>query len=118
MRCRELARHELVALRVQGAPLRVTDDHVAAADIDEHRRRDFPGLRARLFRADVLAAETDGAAFEPMADFGEIDEGRANDDLGDGPEPAPPAIRPSTSRAVPQHGCRTSSSSGDRAACG
>ena len=53
----ELARDERVVFPVQGAPLGMADDDVAAADIGEHRGRDLAGMGAGFFRADVLRPE-------------------------------------------------------------
>ena len=58
---------ELVALGVQRAALGVADDHVAAAELGQHRRRHLAGVGARLVRRAVLRAPGDGRAGEQLA---------------------------------------------------
>ena len=55
----ELRRHLRVGLAVELAPLRMADDRVAAAELREHRRRHFAGVRALRVLADVLRAPGD-----------------------------------------------------------
>src|SRR5690606_41771440 len=65
----ELLRNDGIALAEQRAPLRVPDDHVPAPDVGEHRARDLAGERpAADARRDILRAEHDLAAREPVRD--------------------------------------------------
>src|SRR5437879_7477074 len=65
----KLARHQLIALAIQQAPLGVADDHVFAAYILEHGGRDLTGERALRVRADILATETEHRAAHHPPDF-------------------------------------------------
>ena len=58
----ELAGHEGVVL-AGVAPLAVTDDDPAAADLDQVSRRDLSRVRSLAVRGDVLGPELDGQAF-------------------------------------------------------
>src|SRR5439155_6896185 len=46
-----------VGLAEKAASFRMADDHVAAAQIFEHQRRDFPGVRAGVFPVHVLRGQ-------------------------------------------------------------
>ena len=65
LRRRELRRHHRVGLAVQLAPLRMPDDHVAAAEFRQHRRRNFAGKGALRVLAQVLRAPRERAALQP-----------------------------------------------------
>ncbi len=60
--------------------LAVSEDHVLAAEIEEHRRADLAGERALLLGIEVLRSERDGAALENLPDKRQIREGRTDRD--------------------------------------
>ena len=64
---RELAGRELVVFTQDIAPLGVSDDHVATADILEHLPGDFAGVGARVLLGHVLTAEADSRAVQQSA---------------------------------------------------
>ena len=63
------------------APLAVAEDHVLAADVDEHRRADFAGERALRLRGTCSGAQRHRRAGECRRDGVQIDERRADGDV-------------------------------------
>src|SRR6185295_14939318 len=75
----ELARDERVGLAVDMTPLRVTDDHVAAADVTQHRSGYFTGEGTLRFRAYRLRAELHVAVPEQASRLPQVRERRAHE---------------------------------------
>src|SRR5438876_5752905 len=70
-----LSRHHLLALAEDMAPLRVAEDHVAAADVLQHQRGDLAREGALALPVHVLRAEQHPAAAERLGDRAERGEG-------------------------------------------
>ena len=82
MRRGELAGNQLVGLAIQQPPLRVSDDHVLATDILQHRGGDFTGERAVRVGTYVLATEAERCVPQHAPDLLEVDERRTHDAVG------------------------------------
>ena len=71
----------LVRLAHLTAALGVPEDHEAAAELDQHRRRDLTGVGAGRLVMTVLAAEHDGTEPQHLGHRRQRGERRAHDDL-------------------------------------
>ena len=69
-------------LAVVGAALRMADDHVAAAEFGQHRRRHLAGVGAAVVRRAILRAPGDAAALQRQRDIGQIRKRHADRDFG------------------------------------
>ena len=74
---------QLIGFGVIGAPLRVADDDVLAAEFGEHRSRDVARVRAGLTARAILCAPRDALALQRQRDVGEIRIRRAHRDIAD-----------------------------------
>src|SRR5690606_38345753 len=74
LRRRELGRDNRIRIAVQRTALRVPDDDISATDVAQHVAGNFARVGAGTDAIrDVLGAELDRAAFEPVADDRQID---------------------------------------------
>ena len=113
----ELRRHQRVGLAVELAPLRMPDDHVAAAELRQHRRRDFAGIGALRVLARRSARPTRSALprsrSATCARYGNGAQTAHSAPVA-GPDPASERVQ---QRAVRLPGCRASSSCRQPAGC-
>lgn len=71
---------ERIGLAKRVPALAVAEDHVFAAQIDEHCRTDFAGERAFRLGIEVLRPQRDSAALEKLSDKAQIGERRTHGD--------------------------------------
>src|SRR5215813_7947434 len=72
---------QLIRLAHFPAALGMPHEHAAAAELDEHRRRDLARMGARAFMVAVLPTEPDGRALDDLRDSAERREWRAQNDI-------------------------------------
>ncbi len=74
--------HVGIAFAMVGAPFGMADDGVAAAQFRQHLGGDVAGMRARRRGMAILRAELHGAPREGVRDGNQMDERRADQNLG------------------------------------